>query len=182
MRVLYVIGKYITLPGAFLRAFWEHLTCLLLGLPVENTGYLRADEMCGHIEHLLPKKAVGAYFSATAPGIMGLITGLPLTIFGIINLRILGVAPVDSVQLFIVYILILYVGVSVMCCLHPQFEVAQNLWDITLEKLRADETKSKVGGIFMFLPALFTYVGATLERFSVPVAVWAVGITLIFVL
>lgn len=182
MRILYVIGKYITFPGAFLRAFWEHLACLLFGLPVEHTGYLRADEMCGHIEHILPQKAVTAYFSATAPGVLGLIAGLPFTIFGIINLRILGVSPADSVPLFIIYVLILYVGVSVMCCLHPQFEVAQNLWDITLEKLRSNEVKSKIGGIFMFLPALCTYIGAILERFSVPVAVWAVGTVLIFVL
>lgn len=182
MRTLYVIGKYITFPGAFLRAFWEQVTCLLLGLPVEHAGYLRANEMCGHIEHILPKKAAAAYFSATAPGVMGLITGLPLTVFALVNLRILGVAPADSAALFIVYILVLYTGVSVMCCLHPQFEVAQNLWDITLEKLRSDSAKSKIGGIFMFLPALFTYIGAILERFSVPVVLWAVGITLVFVL
>ena len=182
MRILYVIGKYITFPGAFLRAFWEHVTCLLLGLPIEHTGYLRADEMCGHIEHVLPQKASAAYFSATAPGVMSLIAGLPLTVFGIINLRILGVAPADSVLLFVVHVLILYAGVSVMCCLHPQFEVAQNLWDITLDKLREKNAKAKIGGILMFLPALFTYVGATLERFSVPVAVWATGIILIFVL
>ena len=61
MRIVYIIGKYLTLPGAFLRAFWEQLTCLLLGIPVENTGYLRADEMCGHIEHILPKKPAAAY-------------------------------------------------------------------------------------------------------------------------
>ena len=182
MRILYVIGKYITFPGAFLRAFWEHLACLLFGLPVEHTGYLRADEMCGHIEHILPQKAAAAYFSATAPGFMGLVTGLPLTVFGIINLRFLGTAPADSVLLFAVYVLILYIGISVMCCLHPQFEVAQNLWDITLEKLRSKQTKSVVGGVFMFLPALFTYVGAVLERFSVPVLIWAVGTVLIFVL
>ncbi len=182
MRVLYVIGKYITFPGAFIRAFWEHLTCLLLSLPVEHKGYLRANEMCGHIEHLLPKKAAAAYFAATAPGVMCLIAGLPLTVFGFINLRILGVAPADSVWLFILYILILYTGISIMCCLHPQFEVAQNLWDITLAKLSSKEAKSKVGGIFMFLPALCTYIGAILERFSVPVVIWAVGTVLIFVL
>ena len=182
MRILYVIGKYITFPGAFIRAFWEQLTCLLLSLPVEHKGYLRANEMCGHIEHILPKKAAAAYISATAPGVMGLISGLPLTVFGFINLRILGFAPADSVWLFILYIVILYVGISIMCCLFPQFEVAQNLWDITLEKLASKEAKAKIGGIFMFLPALFTYVGAILERFSVPVVIWIVGTVIIFVL
>lgn len=180
MRILYVIGKYLTFPGAYLRAFWEHMTCLLLGLPVEHTGHLRADEMCGHIEHILPKKAFAAYISATAPGVMGLISGLPLAVLGIMNLRFMGIAFADSAVLFIVYIVLTYVGVSIMCCLHPQFEVAQNLWDITLGKLRSKDKKSVVGGVFMFLPALFTYIGAVLERFSVPIFVWAAGIAVIF--
>lgn len=182
MRILYVIGKYITFPGAYLRAFWEHMTCLLLGLPVENTGYLRTDEMCGHIEHFLPKKAWAAYLSATAPGFMGLITGLPLVVLGVLNLRFMGISFADSKVLFVLYIALIYIGASVMCCLHPQFEVAQNLWDITLEKLRSKDKKSVVGGVFMFLPALVTYVGAVLERFSVPVLIWAAGLAVAFVI
>lgn len=182
MRILYVIGKYITFPGAYLRAFWEHMTCLLLGLPVENTGYLRADEMCGHIEHFLPKKAWAAYLSATAPGFMGLITGLPLVVLGVLNLRFMGISFADSKVLFVLYIALIYIGASIMCCLHPQFEVAQNLWDITLEKLRSKDKKSVVGGVFMFLPALVTYVGAVLERFSVPVLIWAAGLAVVFII
>ena len=182
MRILYIIGKYITFPGAYLRAFWEHITCLMLGLPVENTGYLRADEMCGHVEHFLPKKTFGAYFSATAPGFMGLITGLPLVILGVINLRFTGITFKDSTALFVLYIALIYIGVSIMCCLHPQFEVAQNLWDITLEKIRSKDKKSVIGGAVMFLPALVTYIGAVLERFSVPILIWVAGIAVIFII
>ena len=182
MRILYIIGKYITFPGAYLRAFWEHMTCLILGLPVENTGYLRADEMCGHVEHFLPKKAFGAYFSATAPGFMGLITGLPLVILGEINLRFTGITFKDSTALFVLYIVLIYIGVSIMCCLHPQFEVAQNLWDITLEKIRSKDKKSAIGGVVMFLPALVTYIGAVLERFSVPILIWVAGIAVVFII
>ncbi len=182
MRILYVIGKYLTFPGAYLRAFWEHMTCLLLIIPVENTGYLRADEMCGHIEHFLPKKSFRAYFSATAPGFVGLITGLPLVALGILNLKFMGVTFADSTVLFVLYIALIYIGASIMCCLHPQFEVAQNLWDITLDKLRSKNAKSVIVGVVMFLPALFTYIGAVLERFSVPVLIWAAGITVIFVI
>ncbi len=182
MRILYVIGKFITFPGAFLRGFWEHLTCLLLGLPVEHSGYLRADEMCGHIEHILPKKAGAALISATAPGIMGLITGLPTAVMGLANLRIMGVEFGDSPVLFILYVLMAYVGVSVMCCLHPQFEVAQNLWDITLDKLRSEDKKSVAGGVFMLLPALWTYIGSVLERFSVPFFLWAAVTAVIFLI
>ena len=158
------------------------MTCLLLGLPVENTGYLRADEMCGHIEHCLPKKGVAAYISATAPGFMGLITGLPLVVLGVVNLRFMGITFGDSAILFVLYIVIIYLGVSIMCCLHPQFEVAQNLWDITLAKIRSKNKKSVIGGIAMFLPALITYIGAVLERFSVPILIWAAGIAVIFII
>ena len=182
MRIVYIIGKYITFPGAFLRAFWEHLTCLLLGIPVENTGYLRADEMCGHIEHLLPRKAAGAYIQATAPGVMGLLTGLPMFLLGFANLRFMGAAFSDSAVLFILYIIMIYVGASIMCCLHPQYEVALNLWDITLSKLRSGEAKSVIGGVFMFLPALFVYIGAVLERFSVPVVIWAALLVTSFII
>lgn len=182
MRIIYVIGKYITFPGAFLRGFWEHLTCLLLGLPVEHSGYLRADEMCGHIEHILPKKATAAFVSATAPGIMGVLTGLPTVVMGLANIRVMGVTFADSPVLFVLYILMIYVGVSVMCCLHPQFEVAQNLWDITLDKLRSGNGRSVAGGVFMLIPALWTYIGAVLERFSVPVILWAAGTAAIFLI
>lgn len=182
MRVLYVIGKIITFPGAFLRAFWEHLTCLLLGLPVEHSGYLRTDEMCGHIEHILPKKAGAAYISATAPGFMGLICGLPMVVMGLINLRIMGITYGDSKLLFVLYIAMVYIGASIMCCLHPQYEVALNLWEITLSKLRSGKGESVVGGVFMFLPSLVAYIGAVLERFSVPVLIWAAGIAAVFLI
>lgn len=182
MRIIYVIGKYITFPGAFLRAFWEHLTCLLLGIPVENTGYLRADEMCGHIEHFLPKKASATYILATAPGVMGLLTGLPMLLLGFVNLRFMGFVFADSAILFILYIAMIYVGASIMCCLHPHYEVALNLWDITLSKLRSGKAKSVVGGVFMLLPSLFVYVGAVLERFSVPVVIWAAFLVTAFLI
>ena len=182
MRYLYVIGKYITFPGAYLRAFWEHMTCLMLGLPVENTSYLRADEMCGHVEHFLPQKGFSAYFGATAPGFMGLITGLPLVILGVFNLRFTGITFADSTALFVLYIALTYIGVSIMCCLYPQFEIAQNLWDITLQKIRSEDKKSVIGGVFMFLPALVTYIGAVLERFSVPVLIWAAGLAVVFII
>ena len=182
MRILYVIGKYITFPGAFLRGFWEQLTCLLLGLPVEHSGYLRADEMCGHIEHVLPKKASAAFLFATAPGFMGLLSGLPTVVMGLANLRVMGVTYADSPLLFIIYILMVYVGTSIMCCLHPQFEAAQNLWDITVDKLRSGKGKSVAAGVFMLIPALWTYIGAVLERFSVPVVLWIVGAVAIFLI
>ncbi len=182
MRIIYVIGKFITFPGAFLRAFWEHLTCLLLGIPVEHTGYLRADEMCGHIEHFLPKKMGAAFVSAVAPGVMGLVSGLPMAATGLANLRFMGATFGDSPVLFIIYIIMSYVGVSIMCCLHPQYEIAVNLWEITVSKLRSRKAKSVIAAVLTVVPSWLVYFGALLERFSVPVIVWAAAIAALFLI
>ena len=47
MTALYIASKILTFPGAYIRGFWEQLTCRILGLPVEIPGYLRIDEACG---------------------------------------------------------------------------------------------------------------------------------------
>ncbi len=180
MRIIYVIGKYITFPGAFLRAFWEHLTCLLLGSPVENTGYLRADEMCGHIEHYLPQKTAAAFVQAIAPGIMGMLTGFPIFAFGFANLRFMGCTFNDSAVLFILCIAAIYVGISIMCSLHPSYEVALNLWEIVVEKIKSKSAKSKIIGVLLLFPSRWAYLGAILEKFSVPVVVWAVFLAVAF--
>ena len=56
MRTVYIITRIITFFGAYLRGFWEHLTCKILALPVEVPGYLRLDEACSHVEHSLAKR------------------------------------------------------------------------------------------------------------------------------
>ena len=61
MRTLYIITRILTFPGAYLRGFWEQLTCRILGLPVEVPGYLRIDEACSHVEHSLAKKGFASY-------------------------------------------------------------------------------------------------------------------------
>ena len=38
MTKLYIIGKILTFPGAYIKGFWEQLTCRILGLPVEVPG------------------------------------------------------------------------------------------------------------------------------------------------
>lgn len=76
MTKLYIIGKILTFPGAYIKGFWEQLTCRILGLPVEVPGYLRIDEACGHVEHAFAKKGFASYLMATGPGFMNFITGV----------------------------------------------------------------------------------------------------------
>lgn len=168
MRMLYIIGKFITFPGAYLRAFWEQLTCRLLKLPVEEKKYLSADETCGHVEHSLAKKGFASYLMATGPGFMNMITGWPLFFMGYINLKVMGITPYDSIPLFILYILSTYVGISLLCCQFPMVEDILNFWETAYK-----EKKINIfGRIFAFIPALVTRIGAKLEEYSIPVIFW----------
>jgi len=60
MNTVYLLTKIITYPGAFLKGFWEHVTCRGLKLEVTDRHYLNANEACGHAVHapaMTPKKA-----------------------------------------------------------------------------------------------------------------------------
>lgn len=177
MTALYIASKILTFPGAYLRGFWEQLTCKLLGLPVEVPGYLRIDEACGHVEHGLAQKGFASYLMATGPGFMNFITGFPIFLAGYINLCFLGVRPSDSIGLFILYVLLTYVGISLLCNLFPLVEDAMNLHDVAFSQKKMNA----VGRIFAFIPSVITSVGARLEQYGIPVILWIVFIFLSFI-
>ncbi len=173
MRTLYIIGRILTFPGAYLRGFWEHLTCRLFSIPVESEGYLRLDEACGHIEHDFPDTRGRSFIIAVGPGIMNFFTGLPLFLSGVMCLYSLGVSFSDSKPLFIIYILFTYVGASLLCNCFPLVEDALHLWDIFYGENKA----GIVARVLLFLPTVKTVVGAYIEKYSVSVILYiAIGI------
>lgn len=169
MTWLYIISKFIVFPGAYLRGFWEHLTCKLLKLPVEPGGYLRMDEACGHVEHSLARKQFAAFLMATGPGFMNFITGLFIFLWGFINLKYMGMTFYDSVPLFILYVLCVYVGASLLCCLFPLTEDVLNYWSIAYTK---NPKRRIIGSILGFIPMLLTRIGAFLEKYCVIFVLW----------
>ncbi len=177
MSTFYTITKYLTFTGAFLRGFWEHFMCKLLKIPVEDQAYLRAGEMCGHVDHAFAKKGGSAYLVALVPGLVNFFCGMPLMLTGILNLRVMGIRPADSVVLFIVYILMAYIGISMLCNIFPDVETAMNLWDIVFVK--------KESGILLriisVIPSLLMYAGAYIEKFGVSMIAWVITTVLIFV-
>ncbi len=177
MTALYIASKILTFPGAYLRGFWEQLTCKILGLPVETPGYLRIDEACGHVEHGLAQKGFAAYLMATGPGFMNLMTGFPLFLAGFINLCYMGIRPSDSLGLFVFYVLMLYAGVSLLCNIFPLVEDAMNLYDIVYSQKKMNF----VGRLFAFIPTVITYAGAYLEKYAVTVILWIIFIVLSFI-
>lgn len=177
MTKLYIISKYLTFPGAYLRGFWEQLTCRILGLPVEVPGYLRIDEACGHVEHAMAKKGFAAYLIATGPGFMNLMTGIPIFLAGFLNLNYMGITPKDSVGLFVFYVLMMYAGVSMLCNIFPLVEDAMNLHDLLYRQKKGNI----VGRIFAAIPMAITYVGAYLEKYCITVLLWIIAIALAFI-
>ncbi len=175
---LYIFSKILTFPGAYIRGFWEQLTCKILGLGVEVPGYLRIDEACGHVEHQLAKKGFAAYLIATGPGFMNLMTGFPIFFAGFLNLRYMGITPKDSVPLFILYLLMLYVGVSLLCNIFPLVEDAMNLNDLLYRQKKGNI----IGRILAAIPAFITNIGAYVEKYSISFIAWIVFLILSFVL
>lgn len=175
MTILYIITKILTFPGAYLRAFWEHLTCRLLRLPVERDGYLHLDETCGHVEHAMASKRFAAFLIETGPGFMNFITGLPLFLCGVIQLRILGVRYGDVQWLFVVYAAALYLGASLLCSLFPMVEDALNAHFLIYQA----PGKNPVGMVFAAVPHFIALAGAYLEKYCLPfllIAAWLVRI------
>ena len=178
MTKLYIASKILTFPGAYLRGFWEQLTCRILGLPVEVPGYLRIDEACGHVEHVMAKKGFAAYLIATGPGFMNLMTGLPLFLAGFLNLRFMGITPMDSAPLFVFYVLLMYVGISLLCNLFPLYEDAMNLYDLLYKQNKGNI----IGRTLASIPTGITYAGAFLEKNCITVLLWIVAMILAFTL
>ena len=177
MTVLYIIAKILTFPGAYLRGFWEQLTCKLLGLPVEVPGYLRLDEACGHVEHGLPKKGFASYLMATGPGFMNFVTGFPIFLMGFVSLEFLGIRYSDGPALFIINVLMTYLGISLMCNVFPLVEDAINLFDVAYSQKKMNI----LGRIIFIVPSVITYAGAYLEKYGITVLAWIVFVILSFV-
>ncbi len=177
MTMLYIISKILTFPGAYIKGFWENLTCKLLGLPVEIPGYLRLDENCGHVEHALADKGFAAYLIATGPAFMNFNTGVWLFLCGFIQLRYMGITYYDSIPLFILYILMMYVGVSLLCNVFSSVEDAMNLHGL----LYSQKKGNALGRIFAYIPTMINYAGAYLEKYAVTTIAWIAIIVYAFV-
>ena len=178
MRTLYIITRILTFPGAYLRGFWEQLTCRILGLPVEIPGYLRIDEACSHVEHALAKKGFASYLMATGAGFMNFMTGLPTFLAGFMNLRYMGLTPYDNLGYFIFYVIITYVGFSMLCNIFPLVEDAMNLFDVAYKQKKMNI----VGRIVLAIPSAITFAGAYLEKYCITFIALAAAIVLSFVI
>lgn len=155
MRIIYVIIKLLTLPGAMMHAFFEHTSCRICKILVDDARTVRADEMLSHIEHELVKRRGASFDICFIPFLFNLFFGIMILCSGSVAVLYLG-----SYKNALLWFL-LYMGVAFLTNLFPQME------DVLM--LKENIYNSKTNIVLKILAAPFYavfYVGAQLERFG----------------
>lgn len=159
MKTVYLIVKYGTVIGTFLQAFFEHLTCRVYEVLIEDGRYLRSDELCGHVEHELIRKRSTALAVGFFPFLFNLTVGLVLTSVGAVNVLYLGEFFTSSGVPHFVNFLFLWMGISALSNLFPQIEDVLQLKDLLYGKGKSNlAVKVLAAPIFGIL-----YAGAYLQ-------------------
>ncbi len=164
MTMIYIISKYLTFIGATLKGFWEHLFCRILGIPVQDSRYLQATELCGHVDHDFTKTKIMAFLLCYLPGFMNRLFGYGMFIGGFIGL--FYIEPYAEDIIFWVYIIMLYLGISLMCNNAPLYEDALNNWDLLYGKDNEKKTNIVVK-ILAFIPSVYFIASAWLEKHAI---------------
>ncbi|MGN0464316.1 MAG: hypothetical protein ACI4GA_06455 [Acutalibacteraceae bacterium] len=159
MTTLYIITRFITVPGAMIRGFWEQLICRIHKVAVEDNRYLRRDELCSHVEHEFMPKAGSAFAICFVPMLLQLLLAFLVSAPAAFDILYLGsfkfpISLIDAACL--------WVGFSLLVNCFPSIEDAMNMMD-----------KLYHGNANMFSKIIFAigagicYVGAFIERYCV---------------
>lgn len=156
MGLIYYILKFITWPGALLKAFMEQLTCRVYEIPVEYAKYMQKNELCGHVEHMLADHK-GSFGICFLPHIISLVCGFIFTLSSSINIIYLGKSNLFS-WIFI------YLGISCLTNCFPLLEDAIHMWD----NLYGKNSDAKLISKILLAPsAVIMYAGAYIEKYGV---------------
>ena len=155
MRIVYIIVKLLTLPGAMMHSFFEHLSCRICKVLVDDARTIRNDEMLSHIEHELVKRRGASFDICFIPFIFNLFFGIIFLATGSVAIIYLG--AYKSWMLWVLF----YLGISFLTNLFPQME------DVLMLKENVYKKKSNIFVKVIVAPfyGIF-YVGAQLERFG----------------
>ncbi len=169
--VIYLIGKLLTFPGAYVKAFFEHVIARAFNIPVEDEKYLRMTDGCGHVEHDAVDGKAKTFFYCLLPGLFTGIIGVPMLYMGFSGLFFLKIpAASDTMLMFIVYCIMFYLGFSLCANQYPLMEDALNLWHVIY---RRDGGANLFVKIILFLPMICIIAGAFLERYALNVLIMA---------
>ena len=155
MTTLYIATRYVTFIGALLRTFWEQLACRICLVPIEEVRPLRADELCGHVEHELTKKLSKTFFVCWFPFTMNFLIGCSFLLTGAYRLFYIGETSLQACGL-------VWLAVSLLANCTCSFEDALSFKDYLYSKDTSLFVK-----ILLTPHFAVSYAAAFLERYSV---------------
>lgn len=174
MTLIYELTRLLTFPGAFVRCFWEQIVCRICGVPVEDNRYLRADELCSHVDHELMPTASSAFAICFVPAFFNAIGAF---ILAMIPFAYLFIYETTDFVLTVVCAVSYWMACSLYINSYSLIEDAKNM----IGKVYGS------GNIFqkvLYAPAAaILYVGSYLEAYGVTfIAVIVATVALVIVL
>lgn len=158
MNTLYIITKWLTFPGAMVRALFEQLVCRICGIPVEDNRVLRNDELFGHVEHELAPTTRSAFAICFVPAFLNCVLATLLLLpsaLSIFIFQMTGVIPM------LVNIVAYWFAASLFANSYPLIEDAMNM------KEKIYEGKSTWLKIVYAPGFAFLYVLSFLEKYCI---------------
>ena len=123
MSIVYIIVKVLTLPGAILHAFFEHMVCRNAKIIVEDEKVVQFNEMLSHIDHQLIKRRGPSFDICFIPFFMNFMLGFLSLTYG--STAIIYFAKYEDIFAWIC----LYFGIALLTNLFPQIEDVMMLKD-----------------------------------------------------
>ena len=156
MRIVYIIVKFLTLPGAMLHAFFEHMSCRASKIIVDDARAVQANEMLGHVDHELIKRKGPSFDVCFIPFVLNLMLGLLTLSYGATTIYYFG----NLTDAFAW--ICLYLGISLLTNLFPQIEDVMMLKENFLVNNKKKISKILVAPFY----AIF-FVGSRIEKWGI---------------
>ncbi len=116
MSIIYVIVKVLTLPGAVLHAFFEHMVCRSAKIIVEDEKVIQFNEMLSHVDHQLVMRRGPSFDICFIPFFMNFMLGFLTLSYG--STAIIYFAKYEDIFAWVC----LYFGIALLTNLFPQIE------------------------------------------------------------
>lgn len=153
MSIIYVIVKALTLPGAMLHAFFEHMVCRSAKVIVDDERVVQFNEMLSHVDHQLIKRKGPSFDVCFIPFFMNFLLGFLSLTYGATT--IIYFAKYADIFGWIC----LYLGIALLTNLFPQIEDVMMLKDNYLVN-----NDKKISKVFVTPIYAIFWLGARLER------------------
>ncbi len=156
MRIVYIIVKFLTLPGAMLHAFFEHMSCRASKIPVDDARTVQANEMLGHIDHELIKRKGSSFDICFIPFFLNFMLGILMLLYGAVAIYYFG--RLTDIFAWIC----LYLGISLWTNLFPQIEDV-----MMLKENFFVNNKKKISKILVAPFYGIVFVGSRIEKWGI---------------